>query len=174
MTLTEQEKERVQDRVDLVAGRIDDELHAEYQEATKTVREYAEHLIAGGSAINEFRYGGRFQKLRYDHSKELDDARREALGLHPNPWGPAKSHGYRLFDYMVGKDGEFTPAAQIVTDVPESAVGSYNYNVESRLDTRDLREAGWRVEKKKINGKVAYRIVRADEEGGEQDGAVAG
>lgn len=171
MTFTEQEKQRVEDRVELVAERLDDELYKEYQEKTQMVRAYAEHLISGATPFGVFTYAGKFTGLRHEHSHELDAARRQALGLVPNPFGPARSHGYRLFDYMIEKGEAFTTAAQIVADVPESSMGYGGYQVESRLNTPFLRAAGWIVEKGKVKGKVAYRLVKEE---GEQHGAVAG
>jgi hypothetical protein len=90
----------------------------------------------------------------------IDAARREALGRVPNPFSVSSSHSYKVFDYLVQRD-ELVLLEEIRKAVP---IGYGSYQIDTALNPRTLKAAGWKLRKGKVNGKVAYMLEEVPED----------
>lgn len=134
----------------------EEEIRAEAEARRVACQRYAEHLAAGGEAsiLGGWKAPKEMEKAK-PYAKEIANGDRQDRGLLPNPYSPVYSH-YETASFLLARGEEFTLAAEITAMLSGK-------QVEATFKDYHLRDAGYRLDKGKIDGRVAYRIVQREE-----------
>lgn len=126
------------------------------QEQTQAVMEFVELLVKGVDPMPATKYGGKLSAAA-PFADGLVNAFRRDQGKPDNPFSQGTVPA-RMFDRLLEADGPVT--AHELARIG----GPYQRQVTNALRPLRLAAAGWRLEKSKVAGKVAYELVRVPEE----------
>lgn len=145
------------DALDAALAEREQAIREQHDREVAACRAYVEHLRAGG---DPHVVAGWYPPEEFVHTKghvkALADGWREATGQPPNPFDPGSVIAYKLIDRLLAADGEFVL-------VGELRKITKNQQVETFLKSYRLAETSYVLEKGKLDGKVAYRLITPEE-----------